>query len=274
MNMMSIKTEDLEAFGLTKYESKAYLTLLKRGKEQVKPLAQYSDVPIGRIYDILHSLEYKGLIIGDKGRPASYMARDPKVAISALLDSKAQELDDLRNQATEFERKLQKLREDDKRKTVVRDIAFEEEIMEKFLSKIRETQNALRIYYRADIQDKGYAIDEIKYYKSMFQELLDRGCTIQYLVGGITEKELVNNQTKYVPVFIGLKGAQVRVHPIIMQTVDIIDDSYVMLKVNDPTDQSHIFSLIYIEDEEFAQRMVTKFDELWEESIQIHLNEG
>lgn len=54
--------KDLIDLGLTKYEAKAYLTLLSEGKLIAMHLSQKSGIPNGRMYDTLNKLIEKGLI--------------------------------------------------------------------------------------------------------------------------------------------------------------------------------------------------------------------
>jgi len=54
--------EILERIGLTKNESKIYLTLLKIGTSRVSTLLKKSGLNSGKIYDYLESLQNKGLV--------------------------------------------------------------------------------------------------------------------------------------------------------------------------------------------------------------------
>ena len=66
MNQMSefniISLEDLEMVGLSAYESKVYLSLLTLQLATAKEIIEESSVPSGRVYEVLRSLEGKGLI--------------------------------------------------------------------------------------------------------------------------------------------------------------------------------------------------------------------
>ncbi|MEK6885424.1 MAG: helix-turn-helix domain-containing protein [Nanoarchaeota archaeon] len=53
---------DLQELGLTKNESKAYLSILEKGKLGAGEISKFSGVSYSRIYDVLASLEQKGLI--------------------------------------------------------------------------------------------------------------------------------------------------------------------------------------------------------------------
>ncbi|AFZ70127.1 putative transcriptional regulator [Caldisphaera lagunensis DSM 15908] len=61
-DLEKIKNKIKETLKLNKYETNAYFTLLKLGKSRPTDIAKNSNIPIQRIYDVLKSLEKKGLI--------------------------------------------------------------------------------------------------------------------------------------------------------------------------------------------------------------------
>ena len=71
----------LRNLGLTDYEMRAYISLLKAGKLTASELSEAAGVPYSKIYDVLESLKKKGWIRGEGGRPAKFYARPPKVAL-------------------------------------------------------------------------------------------------------------------------------------------------------------------------------------------------
>jgi len=54
---------NLEEFGLSKYESMAYITLVSRGTLGASEIAYYSNLPRTKIYTILKKLERKKNLI-------------------------------------------------------------------------------------------------------------------------------------------------------------------------------------------------------------------
>src|SRR2546426_11402122 len=52
----------LGSCGLTEYESKAYFTLLLTDREKMWELSKKSSVPQSKIYLVMDSLKYKGLV--------------------------------------------------------------------------------------------------------------------------------------------------------------------------------------------------------------------
>jgi len=85
---------NLQKFGLTEYEAKAYTTLVKLGITTAKEIARHSGIPYSTIHHVLNSLESKGWIIISKTRPTRYSANPPTEAIGKALTSKQKELQD------------------------------------------------------------------------------------------------------------------------------------------------------------------------------------
>src|SRR3989344_2266553 len=68
----------LQEIGFNEYESKAYETLVKFDKATANRISTESEVPYSRIYDVLASLNHKGLIHIIPGDPKQYTISDPK----------------------------------------------------------------------------------------------------------------------------------------------------------------------------------------------------
>lgn len=73
--------ENLVKFGLSKYETLVYTTLLIRGSSTASEIVEASGVPQPRLYDVVSSLERKGLVESQSGRPKRSWPVDPKVAL-------------------------------------------------------------------------------------------------------------------------------------------------------------------------------------------------
>ncbi len=90
----------LEAFGLTRYEARAYLALLELGEAGASAVSRKSGISRGRVYPVLEGLHSKGLAEILPGAPQAYRA----VELKRLLDRQAQEA---RAKADELERTWQ-----------------------------------------------------------------------------------------------------------------------------------------------------------------------
>jgi sugar-specific transcriptional regulator TrmB len=71
----------LQEFGLTDYEIRSYTSLLEIGPATASELSEASDVPYSKIYEVLGSLEKKGWIEMEHGRPSKYYPKPPSLAM-------------------------------------------------------------------------------------------------------------------------------------------------------------------------------------------------
>lgn len=83
--------EKLKILNLNNYEIKAYLTLIHKGKSKASFISQDSGVPYGKIYDVLSSLENKGLVTIIPEDVKRYVAT-PIKNLKELLKEKEKEL--------------------------------------------------------------------------------------------------------------------------------------------------------------------------------------
>jgi len=73
----------LREIGLTDYETRAYLILLEQGVMTASEVSEHGGVPYSKVYETLNSLERKGWIEAEKGRPSRYFPKAPSEALEA-----------------------------------------------------------------------------------------------------------------------------------------------------------------------------------------------
>mgnify|MGYP000956214185 CR=1 FL=1 len=76
----------LKEFGLTDYETRAFIALITNGISSAKELSDRTKMPYSRIYDVLVNLENLGWVKVLSGRPMKYKSERP--AIVAKLAKK------------------------------------------------------------------------------------------------------------------------------------------------------------------------------------------
>ncbi len=85
---MIVKEEFLKKirgiFNLNIYEAKVWTALLSRGIASAGELADISNVPRSRSYDVLESLEKKGFIVMKLGKPIKYIAVQPEEILTRV----------------------------------------------------------------------------------------------------------------------------------------------------------------------------------------------
>jgi len=92
----------LTRLGLTSYEAKAYLALLRRDSSTAAQAARLANVPRQRIYDVLASLVDKGLASTRPGQVVKYAAVAPELALERLVSDERERLADLERETAEL----------------------------------------------------------------------------------------------------------------------------------------------------------------------------
>ncbi len=71
-------------FNLNIYETKVWLALVSKGVASAGEIAQISEVPRSRTYDVLESLEKQGFAMAKVGKPTKYIAIKPEMVLEKL----------------------------------------------------------------------------------------------------------------------------------------------------------------------------------------------
>jgi sugar-specific transcriptional regulator TrmB len=83
------KTElvmSLEEFGLSKYEAKAYLTMIGKGSLSASEIAYYSNLPRTKVYPTLKKLEKKKLSVISQQKPVICSPISPEEAFGEIVE--------------------------------------------------------------------------------------------------------------------------------------------------------------------------------------------
>ena len=102
---------NLEEFGLSKYESMAYITLVSRGTLGASEIAYYSNLPRTKIYTTLKKLERKKLSTISSQKPMIASATPPSEGFGEIITLEERRLANMRNSLNG----LKKLREQGKK---------------------------------------------------------------------------------------------------------------------------------------------------------------
>ncbi|MFD7834465.1 TrmB family transcriptional regulator [Streptomyces sp. NPDC059761] len=86
---------DLVALGLSRYEARVYLTLVRRESYTAAEVARAADVPRQRVYDVLDALVRRRLALLRPGRVAAFSAVAPEPAVSRLMALQRESLERL-----------------------------------------------------------------------------------------------------------------------------------------------------------------------------------
>jgi len=94
--------DTLEKFGLTANQSKVYLFLGKNGTKTATEVFQALKLPRTETYQILSSLQSKGIVSAIVGHPVKFTAIEVSEAISSIINSEKQKIKKLEKQKEEL----------------------------------------------------------------------------------------------------------------------------------------------------------------------------
>ena len=112
-----IPVDRLVRLGLTLYEARAYVALVRREASTPAEVARLAGVPRPRIYDVLASLAGKGLAGDRPGRTVKFVATPPERVSAQLIDSHRERVAALEDDARELVDELRPAYQDSTRYT-------------------------------------------------------------------------------------------------------------------------------------------------------------
>jgi HTH-type transcriptional regulator, sugar sensing transcriptional regulator len=83
-----------DQFNLNIYETKVWLALLGKGIASAGEIAEISNVPRSRTYDVLESLEKRGFAIMKLGKPVKYIAVKPNIILEKIKSNVLRDADE------------------------------------------------------------------------------------------------------------------------------------------------------------------------------------
>lgn len=248
--------EKLKSLGLNKYETNAYIGLLRMGITTAYKLSENSDVPFGRVYEILDKLENKGLVTLESTDPKKYEAVDPEIGLRALLNEKDKEWQEKKE---EIEELINSLEYKDKELEEVKFVKSKEVYYKKLEQLMDEAEKEMLCV--AGNLSAGETTNAKKY----MLKFTETGGTNKMLVR-ITDKNRDNVKEAFE------KGVELKRSPFEGLRLYIIDGKKVMIAVNKPAMLFERAALI-VEDTDFAESMKRMFLSVWEKQEKLNIEE-
>ena len=264
----------LRDLGLSEYESRAYRSLLQTGPTTAKELSRTSDVPMGRIYDVLNSLETLNLVRSQTAsRPKKYVAVEPETALDRLLEDKKEELAEKVQQYEDIVGEL----EDRLEAAEPVDEPFwtaalgPEESADLLVERLAAAEE--RIVMVAATPTPQFDLDILG--ERVLEEIeaaLDRGVSVSLLM----RPELVES----LPHSVGRRyryelqehdNFEVRTSEYATGTFELIDHLEVCIEVPHPLNTGETFAVIDLKDSEFAANVEDEFEPRWRDAEPLEL---
>ena len=262
----------LRDLGLSEYEARAYRALLNTGPTTAKELSRASDVPMGRIYDVLNSIEQYNLVRSQTAsRPKKYVAVEPATALDRLLEDKQRELDE---KADQYGSIVDELSEE---------LVATEPVEEKFwtaavgpedtidllLERLTAADDSI-IMVAADPSPQMDVRTVGEDVMDQLEEALDRGVDVNILMS----RELVDSLSedvgrRYQRALQAQEDFDARTSDDVTGTFDIVDGVEVCIQVPNPLSSGETFGLIDLKDPDFAAEVYGEFEPRWEHATPL-----
>ncbi|RMG22096.1 MAG: TrmB family transcriptional regulator [Methanobacteriota archaeon] len=255
----------LTDLGLTTYEEKCYLTLLRKGTLVARDLSRLSGVPYGRIYEVLHSLESKGIAGSTGGRPQHFFAIPPDVAVSKLVESRVQETEKLKRNADIIIEDLTRIHQQISDNEPMWKVAVGKTLYESYFSFLKETKfeflGYMDIYEGMTKEQFGSLLEK---YGKIMSNLSSKGVKLRLLIGIQTKSIFYKTLDDFSHTLSFLVQTEVRLVSLLPYPFSIIDGEKVVLKVLNPINPSEFLAAIYLRDRKLANSLSARFETLWE----------
>ncbi len=255
MSISERTRKSLQEFGLTEYELRVYTSLLEHHTLPASKISEYSGVPYSKIYEVLASLEKKGWVESEHGRPSKYYPKPPTEAIEA---SKFRILDSLKLNETQILEELKPLYE--KKETRERPdiwiVRGEFNVLAKARELISNTQRELLIA----VPFVPEPLVEIA--GPLLLHLKESGVATQILMGRATNRDLVDKLTKL---------SEVRLRGQMFGGGVVSDAREVMLLLGDSKENPSANLAIWSTHIGLAQFARNYFEYLWKDAETLNL---
>lgn len=236
--------QELRELGLSEYEVKTYITLLKEGTITGNKLSRLSKVPQGKIYHTLHKLADKGFITILNSKPKFFKANDPSIAIKQHIKKQKQKLYELEH---DLPKTLKQLKRTRKQET--------DEKVSLFLGKKNTFAPIWHLFETAQSSiDFMFTFEKLQH-KSLrlLLEKQKQGIKIRVL-GTKMNKPLMKQFVKY--------GFQVRYYPVEELRIINKDKKESVIMIVNPKDLMDRTSML-IESKELSKGLAHYFDQVW-----------
>ncbi|MFB6191045.1 MAG: TrmB family transcriptional regulator [Candidatus Nanohaloarchaea archaeon] len=145
--MSEVDFELLKDAGLTEYEARVYVALLRYGSMEGPAVAEKAEVPKTRVYDSLRSLAEKGLASKVQERPMKFSPIEPEKGLDPLYRKKVDNLEHKRNRAMEVLEGIEGEREiEESIESKVDIVLGEEKMFEQLTGRIGDAKDELLLF--------------------------------------------------------------------------------------------------------------------------------
>lgn len=255
----------LNELGLTSYEAAAYLSMLARSSFTPTELATQAKIPRQRIYDVLASLEQKGLCLSRDTSPRTFSAVEPYVGLERLNQQRIAEFEReqqrIVQRSSELIEALGPLYQSGREHTDP--LSYIEVLGDpiRISAKALELARSVRFCVNSCIKNPMILTPEQNL--KFMREPLQRGITYRaiYEASALDDEELRGLLTTC-----HAWGQEIRLTSEMPLKMQAFDDNVVLVSMQDPVGGPPSFTALTIRHQGMVSMMNLAFERLWEKS--------
>ncbi|WMW24588.1 helix-turn-helix domain-containing protein [Methanolobus sediminis] len=276
----------LRDLGLTKYEASAYSTLLKEGVTGAQELSRKSDIPVGKIYEVLSNLNNMGLVEFQRSRPRKYRAVKPSIALNNLYTKKEEET---KNELENFKLKVSELESKfcDMTQPEHTELQFwatsigEEDIIKNIKNMLDEVETEILHVKPAKMSKlicKDKTIEPSTFMPTVVDEFVKaakKGIKIKIIFPEEMFTYLLKNRFEHIKDPLDKEMIKKNIDAKALDCdydFRLIDEYITHIPIPDPLIPDKIFGELKVYDKEYAAKLKDKFEELWVKGKKVSFN--
>ena len=239
----------LEEFGLSKYEARAYLTMIGKGSLAVSEIAYYANLPRTKVYQTVKKLEKKKLAVISKQKPLICSAIPPEEAFAEIVNLHDRRVKNMRKIVDSLQKindESQRPKGSEERRYFILDA---NSTLERIGSLIADSRSSVT----ATLDPWGLRL--LSQCKASIVRALTAGVRLRVILGS----QCIGNENVFqLPDGIELRTAEVASNLI------IIDSSYLVL-----IDSSNGKAAFFASTDSFAMLQAKNFEEAWSSASEM-----
>lgn len=239
----------LEEFGLSKYEARAYLTMIGKGSLAVSEIAYYANLPRTKVYQTVKKLEKKKLAVISKQKPLICSAIPPEEAFAEIVNLHDRRVKNMRKIVDSLQKindESQRPKGSEERRYFILDA---NSTLERIGSLIADSRSSVTATLDA------WGLRLLSQCKASIVRALTAGVRLRVILGS----QCIGNENVFqLPDGIELRTAEVASNLI------IIDSSYLVL-----VDSSNGKAAFFASTDSFAMLQAKNFEEAWSSASEM-----
>lgn len=239
----------LEEFGLSKYEARAYLTMIGKGSLAVSEIAYYANLPRTKVYQTVKKLEKKKLAVISKQKPLICSAIPPEEAFAEIVNLHDRRVKNMRKIVDSLQKindESQRPKGSEERRYFILDA---NSTLERIGSLIADSRSSVTATLDA------WGLRLLSQCKASIVRALTAGVRLRIILGS----QCIGNENVFqLPDGIELRTAE------IASNLIIIDSSYLVL-----IDSSNGKAAFFASTDSFAMLQAKNFEEAWSSASEM-----